>query len=226
MRGKFKNFTPVKNNNYNVELPDMRNPQKMINVNHKQTTLYRFSDNEMGQSKACFLLGGDFAYIEIDCGENYEGCDEYIKLMSSSIDCILKYDSFISVKRLGLRKIDISDFDDTASMDASVEIPIWNNYKNSNACVPLKKAYSDLVFQKDVNTVFNIQRTIQKTENGKIQYIFDIDSYKNGSLLRKDDFSNSTRIQKMLSEQMNEPIFYYFIETFTEQYIQTFYHEQ
>ena len=84
-----------------------------------------------------------------------------------------------------------------------------------------------MIFQKDVNTVFNIQRIVQEVEeddNRKIQYVFDIDSYKNGNLINTDDFSTVARIEKMISEQMNEPIFNYFVDTFTEQYIDTFYH--
>ena len=46
-----------------------------------------------------------------------------------------------------------------------------------------------------------------------------------GVLLLKDDFVNAQKIKKVLSEEMNEPLFNYFIQTFKEQYIESFYEE-
>ena len=113
-------------------------------------------------------------------------------------------------------------------MEESIECSIWNNYKRNSAYLPLKKTYLDLLYQKDVNTVFRIQRIIQRLVNDnppKYQYSFDIDSYKNGSLLSKDDFVSEKSIENMISKKMNEPVFNYFIDTFTEQYIDNFYNE-
>lgn len=226
MNGKFTKFRPINNNNYNVELNSQLS-SRPVNVNLEKKTLYQFTDCTIGPSIANLMLGPDFAYIEINSSDEYEGCNEYIHLMANAIDSIRKFDSFISIRRLGLRKVDVAKFQDADALSQSVEIPIWGIYKKGTAYLPLKKAYSDLIFQKDVNTVFNIQRIVQEVEeddNRKIQYVFDIDSYKNGNLINTDDFSTVARIEKMISEQMNEPIFNYFVDTFTEQYIDTFYH--
>lgn len=228
MNGKFTKFRPIKNNNYNVELNTLSNSEQPLNVNLERKTLYLFTESIIGPSKANFMLGPDFAYIEINCSEDYEGCDRYIKLMAEAIDAILKFDTFISVKRLGLRKVDLEKFDNVAEMNRSLETPIWENYKLGDAFFPLKKVYSDLLYQKNVNTVFRIQRIVQEVlenEQKKIQYTFDIDSYKDGNLLVLDDFSTVSRIENTLLEQMNEPVFKYFIATFKEQYIDKFYHE-
>ena len=83
-----------------------------------------------------------------------------------------------------------------------------------------------MLYQKDVKTIFNLKRIVQKNEfenTKKYQYTFDIDSYKNGDLLNSDVFSSTRNIRDMILKQMNEPIFYYFIETFTEQFIDNFY---
>ena len=108
----------------------------------------------------------------------------------------------------------------------AIEEAIWDNYKLNRACFPVKKTYSDLLYQKDVKTIFNLKRIVQKNEfenTKKYQYTFDIDSYKNGDLLNSDVFSSTRNIRDMILKQMNEPIFYYFIETFTEQFIDNFY---
>ena len=226
MKGNFEKFRPVDRKNYNVNLNPL-NSNQAVNVNMERTQMFQFSECKIGPSKANFMLSSEFAYLEILCSDDYEGCNEYIKLMASAIDCILKFDSFISVKRLGLRKIDVAKFDDVNMMDQSIETPIWGNYKLANAYVPLKKSYSDLIYQKDVKTIFNIQRFIQEIKENeiiKIQYILDIDCYKNKDLIVLSDFSSAKSIEKMISEQMNEPVFKYFIETFTEQYIDSFYH--
>ncbi len=227
MHGKFNTFMPISNNNYNVELPGVNN-KKGVNVNLEERTFYRFSDSQIGTSKANYVLGTDFATIEVNCDSHYEGCDEYIKLMAKSIDCILKFDTFISIQRIGLRKFDVAEFYSEKEMEEAIECSIWNNYKRNSAYLPLKKTYLDLLYQKDVNTVFRIQRIIQRLVNDdhqKYQYSFDIDSYKNGSLLSKDDFASEKSIENMISKKMNEPVFNYFIDTFTEQYIDDFYNE-
>lgn len=222
MQGKFNKFMPIDNNNYNVELPGI-NHTKELNVNYEKKTFYQFSDSQIGKSNANFMIGTDFAYIEVNCDKDYEGCDDYIKLMAASIYQILQFDAFISVRRLGLRKIDVEVFKNECEMDSSLEDPIWNNYKRSQAYLPLKKSYSDILLQKDVNTVFHIQRAIQGINDNQYQYTFDIDSYKSGDLICKDDFSSVQRIEKTISGQMNEPVFNYFIDTFTERYIDDFY---
>lgn len=225
MHGKFNKFSPINKDNYNIELP-RENGMGIPNVNLEKRTFFQFSDSQIGTSRADFMLGADFAAMKVECDSRYEGCDEYIKLMADAIDCVLKFDTFISVQRLGLRKVDVAFFDSEEDMKCSLENPIWNNYKRSQAYLPLKKTYSDLLYQKDVKTVFHIQRTIQEVESDvlkKYQYRFDIDAYKNGNLIVKDDFSTVKRIEKMISEQLNEPVFNYFIDTFTEHYIDKFY---
>ena len=228
MNEKFQRLTPISNKNYNVELPDQFSQHQIPNVNFERTTFYRFSESLMGSDNANFMLGTDFAYLEVNCGSDYAGCDKYIRLMAESINCILHFDPFISIKRLGLKKIDVAEFDNIQDMDNAVETPIWNNYKQGDAFIPLKKSYSDLLLQQDVRTVFNIQRQVQAVENGnraRWVYVFDVDSFKNGSLINPDDFASVANIEKVISEQMNMPLFNYFIETFTEQYIDQFYHE-
>lgn len=228
MNEKFQSFTPVSNKNYNVELPDQFSQHQIPNVNFEIKPFYRFSESLMGADNANFMLGTDFAYIEVNCSSDYAGCDRYIRLMADSIFCILHFDPFISIKRIGLKKTDWAEFDSIQDMDNSVENPIWNNYKTSDAYMPLKKSYSDLLLQKDVRTVFNIQRQVQAVERegeSKLFYVLDVDSYKNGSLINRDDFASVDNIEKVISEQMNMPLFNYFIETFTEQYIDQFYHE-
>lgn len=228
MNEKFRRLTPISNKNYNVELPDQFSQHQIPNVNFERNTFYRFSESLMGSDNANFMLGTDFAYIEVNCGSDYAGCDKYIRLMAESIFCILNFDPFISIKRIGLKKTDWAEFDNIQDMDSSVEIPIWNNYKSSDAYMPLKKSYSDLLLQQNVRTVFNIQRQVQAVDRGgtsKLVYILDVDSYKNGNLINNDDFASEDNIEKAISEQMNMPLFNYFIETFTERYIDQFYHE-
>lgn len=226
MDGNFKKFNPINNKNYNVELNALQNNNHPVNVNIETNTLYQFSDCTIGPSQVNFMLGPDFAYLEIACSEDYEGCNEYIDLMANAIREIINLDSFISVKRLGLRKVDIVQFDDLNKMNSSIEEAIWDNYILNRACFPVKKTYSDLLYQKDVKTIFNLKRIVQEIEfenTKKYQYTFDIDSYKNGDLLNSDVFSSTKNIRDMILKQMNEPIFYYFIETFTEQFIDNFY---
>ena len=228
MKDRFRRFIPISNNNYNVRLPDQFSQHQVPNVNFERKIFYQFSKSLMGSDNANFMLGTDFAYIEVNCGSDYAGCDKYIRLMAESIFCILHFDPFISIKRLGLKKIDIAEFDSIQDMDNAVEKPIWNNYKTNDAFIPLKKSYSDLLLQQDVRTVFNIQRQVQAVENGnraRWVYVLDVDSYKNGNLINNDDFASVDNIEKAISEQMNMPLFNYFIETFTEQYIDQFYHE-
>lgn len=228
MDGRFNEFSPVSNNNYNIDLNKEYNQNHGFNVDLEKKTFYRFSKNEMGKSNAFFLLGDTFASIEIACDEDYEGCDVYINTIAEAVDRILKFDKFISVKRMGLRKIDKAVFNCVEQMEQAIEIPIWSNFAPNKHFLSIKKAYSDLIYQRDVNTIFNIKRIAQAVgteDDSSFHFYLDIDSYKDGVLLLKDDFVNAQKIKKVLSEEMNEPLFNYFIQTFKEQYIESFYEE-
>lgn len=226
MDGRFNEFSPVSNNNYNIDLNKEYNQNHGFNVDLEKKTFYRFSKNEMGKSNAFFLLGDTFASIEITCDEDYEGCDVYINTIAEAVDRILKFDKFISVKRMGLRKIDKAVFNRVEQMEQAIEIPIWSNFAPNKQFLSIKKAYSDLIYQRDVNTIFNIKRIAQAVgteDDSSFHFYLDIDSYKDGVLLLKDDFVNAQKIKKVLSEEMNEPLFNYFIQTFKEKYIESFY---
>lgn len=227
MNDKFRKFSPINKSNFNIKLNHPKS-QSPVDVDMEQKTLYQFSDSAIGKSEANFMFGPDFAYIEIKCSNDYEGCNEYIKLMANIIDDIVHFDAYISIKRLGLRKVDVVHFDTLEQLNQSVECPIWENYAKRPVFRPLKTEDSDLLYQKDVHTIFNIRRTTQLVrvqDQEMLQYILDIDAYKECSFIRLDDLSTVENIEKMISEQMNEPMFDYFIGTFTEKYLETFYHE-
>ena len=69
-----------------------------------------------------------------------------------------------------------------------------------------------------------LKEVIEDKKTGE-RFWFDIDSYKDENLISKDDFASEKSIKNMISKQMNEPVFNYFIDTFTEQYIDNFYNE-
>lgn len=125
--------------------------------------------------------------------------------------------------RVAIRKIDRVLVAENVNPDMILEQEISNTYVAANR-TPLKKHYSDIMLLKDVDSVVNINRDISlvRTKDEKIlkQVVLDMDIFKNGQKqigITKDSMIED--IKDVLEKKLNDPLFFLYVETFKETYI-------
>ena len=224
----FSSYIKVTKNNYNINVTDLTFQTKTIDIpDPEKQIIHRFTECKVGKPNTYMDISERFAYIDIVAGKNYVGTQQYTNIMSEFILLLLKYDPFISLTRVAIRKIDKIEKSLDENPDSIIENPIYNNYAEENR-IPIKKRYSDLMKLNDVDSIVNIVRDISfmKKSDGNIihQILLDMDIYKQGQKqICINQSSQILDIKNVLEKKLNDPLFQLYIETFKESFIEQFY---
>lgn len=224
----FSGYIKVTKNNYNINVTDLTLQNKTIDISDpEKQIIHRFTECKVGNPNTYMDINERFAYIDVIAGKNYVGTQQYTNIMSEFIVELLKYDSFISLTRVAIRKIDRIEKPLEEDPDMIVETPIFGIYKKENRS-PIKKRYSDFMKLNDVDSIVNIVRDISflKKNNGEVvqQIILDMDIYKQGQKqICINQSSRISDIKNVLEKKLNDPLFQLYIETFKESFIDKFY---
>lgn len=218
----FQKYVITQNRNFNINF----GKEGMTNFDTEIIRIHRFSDCRIGTSQALMDITGKFAYIDITCVSPYEGSDHYLDCMAHYIKILKDYDPFVELTRIGIRKFDYI-FKPTASeLDNILETNVWRIYQDIPHLIPEKKEYKDYI-RLESGTQINLARIIEKVKIGdteQYRLTFDADAYRQNEGLDNSHMRN-TDINKQLLKDINNPLFDFFIKTFKEEFINTFYNE-
>lgn len=184
-------------------------------------TIYRFSKwKPINNSDAILDIDNSSITIVVDCGTNYNGSKGYsdviIKLM-----CELKnYDQYISLKRLGVRKIDakvigegehIEDFFN----ENFVVLDSWRQTQKDMSTL------TDLLHIDDVR--FNVIQRVEQLKDEKenqnlIRLFYDVDSYIETNVLRNMD---NEQLESYLNVKMQDKMFEMFVNVASDKYLES-----
>lgn len=148
----------------------------------QHSTLYRFKDCKLQDVGIATLdIDCESITIVVDCRTDYKGSKKYTDFMSDLMKELFAHDKYITPIRLGVRKIDIQILKEGESMgdyfnDKYIVASTWNTE-------PQKRLASLTELSSIDNIDFNIIQRIDRTNNGNVRLIYDVDSYiKNGHL--------------------------------------------
>jgi len=148
--------------------------------------IYRFTECLIEPIQNVTLdLARDFLCMDIHCDERYTLIDPYLKLMTELMTAIIESDSFVQLRRIGIRKINGIDeinpadangifeyFSQRLSWNARDEM-IQRQYTDNMLCLSLP-AY--LIYSR-------IVRWVPGSQN--LRFTLDMDCYKDESFLDK-----------------------------------------
>lgn len=224
----FGSYVKVSKNNYNINVTDDALQCKTINIpDPEKQIIHRFTKCKVGNSNTYMDMNEKFAYIDIDARSNYCGALEYIQIVAKYVHELLKFDPFIKLTRIAIRKINKKDIDLEANPDTIMRMPMSTVYDNGNN-VTLKSNYSNILLLRDVDSIVNVTRSVAmlRKNNGVLarQVILDMDIYKQGE--NQIGIGNNSSINDIVSvfrDKLNKPLFLLFVSTFKDDFIQTFY---
>lgn len=183
----------------------------------QKSTIYRFYECKYDEGLNVILdVSAESVCLAIDCRKNYQGSGQYTELMGKLISKLKDLDSFISVRRIGIRKIDAQVLEEGEKI---------SDYFNENY-IASRSWYSspkDRVNYADFFTIgrvgFNVVQHISHNSEGKTQAIFDVDSFivneEINSLI-----SNEKQLIDFMNNEMQDKMFELFVSCASKQYLE------
>ena len=185
----------------------------------------KFKDRE---DKIQLDITGFYLALTIDC-KKYKNIDLYIEFISNLIKLLLDSDSYIQIKRIGIRKIGGAEFN---SIDE-----IYDTYeKESVFCKLIDKTdvkiadreYTDRFLKRnDVKINYTrLCRGIKVCGNEKIQVILDMDGYIDEYLIGQNSYKFPQDIENVMKSKINDYLFELFKDSVTVKYLENHGHIQ
>lgn len=187
--------------------------------------IHTFSDSKFEnlEDKVTLDITSLSLALSIEC-VHYQCIDPYIKFISELIKNLLASDSYIQIKRIGVRKIGGCEFED---MDS-----VYNVYeKNVVFCNLIDEAdiemanreYTDRFLKKEEQIKVNytrLCRNIKVKGTDKIQVILDMDGYVDEELINQNGYQFPKDIRTVLFDKINNYLFELFKNSVTFDYLE------
>ena len=208
----------LKVNNAQVVTPkELRHDDNQKYESSEPLIVYHFCGPKMEfDQESVFDISERFMFIDITCDENYNSIDKYIEFISIIIEQVRKHDAFSKIVRIGLRKIDSTDYltrkdaendlrgFDFESLFSDEKIVIQSEI-SSTQIIPRKQGVNN--FEFFVNKSLGFSHKGRNTEEAT--YTIDHDGY----LLSEDELREKAKRNNELLfkelEKKEDPYIYF-----------------
>lgn len=217
MRETFRKMLmlPRRNMEINFTSKDVEDGQLPLTEIQK-STLYRFYDCTVSiNSKATLDIEPESITLKVDCQNDYNGSKTYSDFMGWIIKELPLHDPYVTINRLGVRKIDLQIINKDESID---------EYFNEKYTVAQSWRYSPLKTKSILtelleieNISFNVIQLIDHINDGRERLIYDVDAFLKGNKLQQVlDYED---VANFLYHDMQDRMFYLFLSVASENYL-------
>lgn len=183
----------------------------------QKNEIFRFSDCKYDTGLNVILdVSATSVCLTIDCRENYHGSKRYTELMGHLIHRLKAMDSFVSVQRIGIRKIDAQEISESESI---------SDYFNENFVAAQswyrfpKRQINYAEFFQIGRVNFNVVQHISLSKNGNPQAILDVDAFiVNGSINSLID--DQMGLVDFMNNEMQVKMFEMFVSYASKSYLE------
>ena len=111
IKKSFNRILPLKSRSVSFVIDAQNSENSKFTQNSEIDNGFRFLDCTIEEgSKAVLDIVNDSIVVSIDCSGSYSGSRHYTVLIRQLLEEMFEYDKFVSIRRLGIRKIDKKDF--------------------------------------------------------------------------------------------------------------------
>lgn len=183
----------------------------------QKSILYRFYDCKMGgDSNVTLDVEPQSITLAVDCQKKYEGSREYSYFMGWVIDELLAFDQYVTINRIGVRKIDVQvlEADEPIEKYFNERFVVAHSWKSSPP--KTKSILTELLEIDNIN--FNVTQYIDYTNDGRVRLIYDVDSFLSGDILEKALESGNS--SDLLYHEMQDRMFDLFVSVASVDYLE------
>ena len=188
--------------------------------------IHAFSDSKFEgcEDKVALDITSLSLTLSINC-VHYKNIDPYVKFMIQLIQKLLDSDSYIQIKRIGLRKIGGCEFVD---MDAVYKVyekdVVFCRLIGEEDIEMANREYTDRFLRKKEQIKVNYSRlcrNIRIKGEDKIQVILDMDGYVDDELIVQNKYQIPQDMESVLFDKINSYLFELFKNSVTFDYLKS-----
>lgn len=185
-------------------------------TDNQRRNLYHFYDCKLEkESKATLDIESSSITLAVDCQNNYRGSKSYSDFMVWIINRLWEYDKYLSIKRLGVRKIDVQVLEE----GETIEKYFNEKYFVAQSWKESPKTLSTLTdFLNIEDMYFNVVQRIDFTSDNRTRLIYDVDAFILEETLRSSK-EQLGGIKEILYKKMQDQMFDFFVNVVSEDYL-------
>ena len=224
----FDRYIKHLNNNAKIDLSNLGDISKSLSIPVTEIVrepIHTFTESkfEDREDKMQLDITSFYTTVSIDCIK-YKNIDIYIEFLVKLLTSLLESDTYIQIKRIGIRKIGGTEFD---SKDAIYDVFEEDQFfcKLIDNCDKIKIAnreYTDRFIRENPDVKINYTRLFRavniKGEN-KIQVILDMDGYIDEYIISKNNYQFPRDLKPSLTDNINNYLFELFKNSVQENYL-------
>lgn len=224
----FGNYFKRINNNATLDLSNLTEIAKKQSIPISEIIkepVHTFTESKFSDREDIVTLDITSLYfiLSIECVK-YKSIDPYIELISQLIENLLSSDSFIQIKRIGIRKIGGHEFDTLEEVYQVYEkdIVFCNLIENDDINM-INREYTDRFFKTKEQIKINYSRlcrNIKIKDKNKVQVILDMDGYIDDFIITKNNYKFPEETKNILADKINNYLFELFKNSVTLKYLE------
>lgn len=182
----------------------------------QNSILYRFYDCKIQDNpKVTLDLDTDSITLVVNCEDKYQGSSEYTNFISQTINELRSHDSYVSINRLGVRKIDVKVLEEGEEINDFFSRNFYVANSLSQRPERSKSVVTELIDIENIG--INVTQQIDRVSDGKRRLIYDVDAFLEDNNLKQALDNNE--IYKLLYHDMQDQMFELFKSVVSEKYL-------
>lgn len=206
-------------NNYERRLIEVKKDDDEEKNKVEGQYIKRFDDCNIAPERNVTLdISSNFAYLDINCDEQYSLIDEYLKLMVKILDHIIKFDGYVKLERLAIRKTDGMELIEGKKADEVFEY--FDQQIEEEFDKFTYRTYTDSFIYGKKNVRVHYNRTVRVVGGEPVHFIFilDIDTYLDRELI-DNRRPNEDDLWALFYDKLNDASFDLFKRGVKEKYL-------
>lgn len=225
-KGKFNKYAPILPENDKSHRENAKGIANRLGIpisEFNRNIIHNFIHNtDYFKDDVSLEISRYYMGLTIDVGNEYRGLDKYMKYVSSIIEAMIQNDSFVEIRRIGIRKYDVFQFDDRDSLKRDLEESTVFSNKIENKMGELERNYIDRYYsvEDEVNVTFTRQLKVVNIDEDRsaFQIVIDSDLSINQWIINQRKLQFPNDMEKCLFD-LNAKSFNIFKNFVTEDYL-------
>lgn len=223
IRNAFGRVLPIRSRSINFVIDAQHAEYNKFTQEPEIDEGFRFLDCSLEpKSKAILDIVHDSIIISIDCSGAYSGSRQYTQLIVTLLKELFCYDSFVSIRRLGIRKIDKKKFCSAEEIFSVFErkLNLFSQMLDDNT-VKTRKNY-DLLEIDGIRYNF-VQQFNRYIDCKDVSVLIDLDAFVSDEFFDMKSFREGNVLEELLDKKIQNQMFDFFKKCVTEKYLEDCY---
>lgn len=218
IRESFASMRPIQQSQFNIKVNQKEIEDGSLPVTERQNNIvYRFYDCKIDEGLEVILdVTVDSACLTIDCRKGYRGSRKYTDLMVKLIMKLKQVDPYITIQRIGVRKIDAQ----IIPVGGHISQYFNENYRAAESWYASKKDrvnFAELFHLGRVN--YNVVQHIDSLDTNEDRAIYDVDAFiVNGEINKL--MTDEAQLSTFLNEEVQDKMFELFVSVASRDYLE------